>query len=257
MAKWCLITGGSKGIGYEFAKLFANDGYNLVLVARSADRLYKIKNDFEKQWGIDVLAVPLDLIKPGSINILMKEIEKRDIKIDILINNAGFGTSGNFVGDSIENDMNIICLNIEVLTELTHIFLKKMLKKRAGKILNVASVAAFMPGPLSAVYFGTKSYVLNFSLGIAEEVRGSGVSVTTLCPGFTKTDFISISHMERAKLVKWTGMSPSKVAKIGYKGLIRGDLLAIPGVLNKILIFGSRILPFKALIKIVKFAMLP
>ncbi len=255
--KWCLITGGSKGIGYEFAKLFARDKYNLILIARSADLLNKVKKELEENENIEVVVIPLDLLEPDSLYILQREIKRRNIEIDVLVNNAGFGGYGKFVNDDIERDIDMIHLNIEAITRITYEFLPEMLRRGRGKILNVASIAAFMPGVLSAVYYAAKSYILNWSLAIEEEIKGSGVSLSVLCPGPVKTDFMRTSGMGEAKIMRWLATSPINVAKTGYNGLMREKPLIIPGTFNRLLVLGSRIMPVKLVMKVTKFLMQP
>ena len=184
-----LITGASGGIGYELAKLCARDHLNLVLVARSADKLTQIAAELQSQFGIIVKTVALDLSAPPAPKFLFDQLQRETIPIDLLINNTGFGAFGEFDQMPEEEILGQIQLNITALTHLTKLFLAPMLARRRGRIMNVASIAAFQPGPLMAVYYATKAYVLSFSEALANELRPSGVTVTCFCPGATNTNF--------------------------------------------------------------------
>ncbi|MBE8968493.1 SDR family oxidoreductase, partial [Nostocales cyanobacterium LEGE 12452] len=173
-----LITGASGGIGYEFVKLFAQDGYNLVLVARSVDKLNKIADEFKKKFGIDVKVISKDLSNPSAPEEIFRELEQASINVDVLVNNAGFATYGLFNEIDLNAEMQLLQVNVLCLTHLTKLFLKGMVQRGSGKILNLASTAAFQPGPLMAVYYASKAYVLSFSEAIANELEGTGVSVT-------------------------------------------------------------------------------
>ncbi len=238
-----LITGASGGIGYELAKLFARDHHNLVLVARSADKLAQVATELQPH-GITVKTVALDLSTPLAPKFLFDHLQ--DIPIDILINNAGFGVLGKFAGMPEEEILGQINLNITALTQLTRLFLPPMLQRRNGRIMNVASTAAFQPGPLMAVYYASKAYVLSFSEAIANELRGSGVTVTCFCPGATHTGFAQRAGTEKSRLFKQLGaMSAERVARDGYRALMEGRTVAVSGVHNWLVAQSVRFAPRK------------
>lgn len=232
MAKTALITGASSGIGEEFAKIFAREKYHLVLVARSEDKLIKLANDLQSKYGVVVQVIAKDLAKPTAPQELF--VELKNTQIDTLVNNAGYATYGEFVDIDLQTELNEMQLNMVTLTHLTKLFLPAMIQKGFGQILNVASTAAFQPGPLMAVYYATKAYVLSFSEAIAKELEGTGVTVSALCPGPTKSGFQERADMQDARLVQSGLMSAQKVAERGYKGLIKGERVVIPGFQNKL-----------------------
>jgi short-subunit dehydrogenase len=241
--KTVLITGASGGIGKEFATIFAQKNYNLVLVARGKDKLEQIKTDLENIYKIRVINLPFDLSKQNAAKNLSSEVKHRSIEIDILINNAGFGDYGYFMESDPAKTTEMINLNIVSLTELTALFVKEMLKKNSGKILNIASTAAFQPVPKVAAYSATKSYVLNFTEALHYELKKTEVSVSVLCPGPTSTGFKKSANMEGSNLFKRGVMNPLHVAKIGYKGLMKNKMTIIPGFKNKIMATLSNITP--------------
>src|SRR6202795_3291921 len=193
--KTALITGASFGIGHELAGIFAREGYNLVLVARTADKLRQLASDLEKTHGTRSLILAGDLSSPGAAAYIHDQTTRAELAVDVLVNNAGFGQFGLFAENDLEECLQQIQLNITTLTHLTRLYLPDMLSRKSGRILNVASTAAFQAGPLMAVYYATKAYVLHFSEAIANELEGTGVTVTCLCPGPTSTEF-----QERAKI---------------------------------------------------------
>src|SRR6266567_2776633 len=220
-----LITGASTGIGYELAKLFARDHHNLVLVARSAAKLRQVATELQVH-GVTVKTIALDLSTPLAPKFLFDQLQ--DTPIDIVVNNAGFGAFGDFAQMSEEEILGQIELNIAALPQLTHLFLPQMVQRHSGRIMNVASTAAFQPGPLMAVYYATKAYVLSFSEAIADELRDSGVSVTCFCPGATLTEFQKRAQTENSRLFKQLApMNAKTVAEQGYKALMDGKTLAI------------------------------
>lgn len=248
-----LITGASGGIGYELAKLFASDRYNLVLVARSEQKLNQIAQEFKDKFGISVTTIAKDLSISTSPEEIFKELQQQSIKIDVLVNNAGFATYGLFSETNLETELQMMQVNMVCLTHLTKLFLGDMLKQREGKILNIASTAAFQPGPLMAVYYATKAYVLSFSEAIANELQGTGVTVTTLCPGPTESGFQKRADMEQSKLVSDQKiMDAETVAKIGYRGLMNNQTVVIPGLKNQLLAQSVRVTPRKMVTKIVR-----
>lgn len=247
MAKTALVTGASGGIGYELAQLLARDGYELILAARSIDKLSEIKADFESRYGVAVTAVKSDLSKPHAAKSLMDSVEGRDI--DVLINNAGFGDFGEFWDCDIDKQTDMLNLNIIALTELTHAALPYMRKAGGGMILNVASLGAFQPGPLMSVYYASKAYVLSFSEALHKEMKKSraGIKVSALCPGPTKTNFAEAAELGMSGLfVNLNVASAAGVARYGYKSLKKNKAVAIPGLSNKLAAFAVRLMPRSA-----------
>jgi short-subunit dehydrogenase len=239
-----LITGGSYGIGHELAKLFARDGYNLVLVSRNSARLAVVADELERQFGINAKTVPLDLTQPSAPQFLFDQLARENILVDILINNAGYGYRGAFFEAPLDESLGQIQLNVVALTHLTKLFLGPMVERKSGKILNVASTAGFQPGPLMSVYYATKAYVISFSEGLANELKGSGVAVTCLCPGATDTEFQKRAGTEESLLFrKLHPADPKTVARDGYKGLMKGKPLVISGFKNWLLAESLRISP--------------
>jgi short-subunit dehydrogenase len=241
-----LITGASTGIGYELSKCFAADHHNVILVARQAQRLRQIAEDFTKQFGITAKIIVADLAQPDAPQKIVEAVREDSLRIDYLINNAGFGLGGTFAETDLAAELGMIQVNISALVALTKLFLPEMIARKSGKVMNVASTAAFQPGPLMAVYYATKSFVLSFSEAIANELKGTGVTVTALCPGPTASEFQKRAKIENTRLVKGKVlgmMTAEQVAKVGYHGLMRGKRIVIPGLLNKIGVHGTRITP--------------
>src|ERR1017187_1884390 len=238
-----LITGASGGIGYELAKLCARDHHNLVLVARSADRLAQVAAELQAQ-GVTVKTIALDLAAPPAPKFLFDQLQREGIAIEILINNAGFGAFGEFAQMPEDEILGQIALNITAITQLTRLFLPSMMQRRGGKIMNVASTAAFQPGPLMAVYYATKAYVLSFSEAIASALRRTGVTVTCFCPGATHTGFAKRAGTENSRLFKQVGAMPAeKVALDGYRSLMEGRCVAIYRVHNLVVAQSVRFAP--------------
>jgi uncharacterized protein len=241
-----LITGASGGIGYELAKLFARDGYNLALVARSSDKLNQVATDLQGQFGVNVRTIALDLASAPAAKFLFDQMRREAVAVDVLVNNAGFGRFGEFAQMPEEEILGQIHLNITALTHLTRLFLPPMLARRSGKIMNVASTAAFQPGPLMAVYYATKAYVLSFSEALANEVAGSGVVVSCFCPGATETGFSKRAGTEDSRLFKkLRPMSAKAVARDGYGGLMAGQTVVISGAQNWLVAQSVRFAPRK------------
>lgn len=256
MSKTALITGASSGIGLELAKIHAANNGNLILVARSEEKLLSLKNELEKQFNVTVTAFVKDLSLPQSAQELYELIKIKNLQVDYLINNAGFGDFGLFVNNSLEKAQKMIHLNITSLTELCKLFLQDMSLQKVGKIMNVASTAAFQPGPMMAVYFATKAYVLSFSEALANEVKPLGITVTALCPGITQSGFLSIAQMEESKMVKGRVLVTSKqVAEFGYKAMLAGKTVAIHKTLNYILANANRFVPRNLSVKIARFVL--
>ncbi len=250
--KTALITGASNGIGLELAKIFAANKNNVVLVARSTDKLKTLATDLEAK-GVKVYVLSADLSKSDSAQTIYQFCTDNKLNIDYLVNNAGFGDFGLFAQSDWSKQSQMITLNIETLTHLTHLFLPEMIKRKYGKVLNVASTAAFQPGPTMSVYYATKAYVLSFTEAISNELAGTGVTVTALCPGATESGFQSAAAMEESKLVKGKKLPTSyEVALFGYKKLMIGKVVAIHGLMNTIMATSIRFTPRPLVLKIVR-----
>jgi short-subunit dehydrogenase len=241
--KTALITGASFGIGAEFARIFAREGYNLVLVARTADKLRQVASELEKAHGTRSLILAADLTDPGAPAYVIDQTTRADIQVDVLVNNAGFGQYGFFAQNDLEECLRQIQLNVTTLTHLTRLYLPAMIERESGGVLNVASTAAFQPGPLMAVYFATKSYVLFFSEAIANELHGTGVSVTCLCPGATATEFHKRANATGMRLLKFGTMNAQTVAEDGYRAFVAGRPVVISGFKNWLLAQSVRFSP--------------
>lgn len=248
-----LITGASSGIGYELAKVFAREGYNLVLVARSELRLVNSAIALQQQFGISAIPLAKDLSQPDAAVELYSQIRQASITVDILVNNAGFGAFGPFTETNWDEESKMIQVNASLLTHLSKLFAADMVRRKSGKILNVASTAAFQPGPLMAVYYATKAYVLSFSEALSSELRGTGVTVSCLCPGPTQTEFHERAEITPSKVVSSNlMMDVETVARIAYRGLMRNKRLIIPGMKNKMLVQALRFLPRKTVTGIIR-----
>ena len=242
-----LITGASSGIGLELAKCFAADKSNLILVARNTAALEKLAEQLRNEHKIAVHVITADLSKPESPQIIFNELKGRGIIVDVLVNNAGFGLHGGFAELPLPHQLEIIQVNISALAALTGLFLPGMIERKHGGILNVGSVAGFLPGPNMAVYYASKAFVLSFSEALYEELLGTGVSITNLCPGPTESNFSQVARSHRTRTTRARKMSASLVAEIGYEDFRNGKCLSVPGIQNKILaVVGSKILPRKA-----------
>jgi len=253
MSKTALITGASSGIGYEFAKIHASKGDNLVLVARRKEKLEALKKELEKAHNVSVLVIEKDLSIANAANDVYQETSEKNIVVDYLINNAGIGDYGKFYELNWDKQAVMIQLNITALTQLCKLYLNEMTKRDSGKILNVASTAAFQPGPLMAVYYATKSYVLHFSEAIANEVKDKGITVTALCPGATESEFVDTAELGDSKLFKNKKLPTSKtVAEYGYKAMMKGKVVAIQGFMNKVMAGSIRFSPRGMVVKITR-----
>lgn len=255
MAQTALITGASNGIGLELAKIHAKQGGDLVLVARSADKLNALADELHNQYGVKVAVIAKDLAQPNAATEIFAETERLGITVDILMNNAGIGGHGRFFERDLAKDTQMIQLNITSLTELTHLYLQGMVERRSGKILNVSSTASFLPGPLQAVYYVSKAYVTSFSQAIAEEVREFGITVTVLCPGAVATGFVQAGDLQNVDAWK-NAKSAQSVAEYGYQAMQRGELVAFNEAKLK---FASDwvipLLPRKTVLKMSRMAM--
>ena len=249
--KTALITGASSGIGYELAKIHAAKGGNLVLVARNISKLDELKLELETQFKVSVYTIGKDLSVVDAALEVYNETSEKGIQIDYLINNAGFGDFGMFSDTEWEKEYQMINLNITALTQFTKLYLQDMLKRKSGKIMNVASTAAFVPGPTMAVYCATKPYVLSFSEAVDNEVREFGVSITALCPGATQSGFIAAASAEESALFKGKKLPSSKeVALFGYDAMLKGKTVAIHGFVNQALAFFVRLMPRKLVVAV-------
>jgi short-subunit dehydrogenase len=252
MSQTALVTGASSGIGREFAVLLASHGHNLVLVARRADELNQLKSKVEIDYGVRACVFSKNLADVSACDDLHAELKRQGITVDILINNAGFGDYALFSQADWKKLDDMMQLNMVTLTRMTKLFLPGMLERRQGRILNVASTAGFQPGPLMAVYFATKAYVLSFSQALASEVEGTGVTVTTLCPGPTQSGFSDAAAAGKSKLFRRKLRSSREVAKFGYRAMMKGKLVAIHGIGNWLLINSTRLAPRRILLKVVR-----
>lgn len=242
--KTVLITGASSGFGVEFAKIFAKDGYNLVLTARSTDKLEKLKNEIETRYGVDVFVITKDLSLSASAAEIFAFTQHKGIDIDVLVNNAGVGDLGPFAASDLAKQKQMIDLNITSLVSLTHLYLPYMLRQ-GGRILNVASIAGFAPGgPGMSVYYAIKAFVLSFSDALATELKGTGVTVTALCPGPVNTGFANAAGFKNN--VMFSGKNDGKAAKVsyyGYNAMKKGKAVALPDIMCKAGAFGVRLVP--------------
>jgi short-subunit dehydrogenase len=247
--KIALITGGSGGIGYELALQFAADGYQVVLVARNSQRLQQIASEITGKHKVPVHIIEMDLSELDAPQRLYEDVQVLGIQVDVLVNNAGFGVYGSYLETNGETELRMIDLNMRTLTDLTKRFLPDMVRRGTGGVLNVASTGAFQPGPLMSVYFATKAYVLSYTEALANELQGSGVTVSVLCPGMTKTEFFVAPAFSDQKQnvnmrrVERMMMDASDVAAIGYRGFKKGKRVIIPGFLNKVMAISSKISP--------------
>lgn len=253
--KIAVITGASSGIGMELASLLAASDHDLILTARRVEPLQALADDLHRKFGITTNVIRMDMALPFAGEELWKAISAIAPDIDVLVNNAGVGDSGDFAAEAPEVIERMIHLNISTLTSLTRRALPGMIARKQGKILNVASLAGFQPGgPGMAVYYATKSYVLSFSRGIRRELRGSGVTVTALCPGPTRTGFEDAAGAQETRLFHWSKpMQARDVAQVGYKGMQRGCAVVVPGLLNKLLAISAGFSPSFVALEINRF----
>ncbi len=254
MKNTALITGASNGIGLELARVFATRGHNLILVARSRDRLEALKKELEAAHKVQVEFVAQDLGLSDSARKLFETVKSRGWEVDYLVNNAGFGDFGAFLETSWPKEDQMIRLNVLTLVGLTKHFSQDMAKRKRGRIMNVASTAAFQPGPLMAVYYATKAFVLHFSEAINEEFREHGLSVTALCPGPTQSGFQDAAAMGESRLVKNRRLPTSAdVAGYAYRSMMKGKAVAIHGLMNKILAWSVRFTPRFVIVKVARY----
>jgi len=242
--EYAVVTGGTSGIGYELAKLLAQDHYNLIIVARNEDELGRVAEEIRQQFNVDVITISKDLFNPENAFQLFDEISSKNLPIEILINDAGQGQYGEFTDTDIRKELAIINLNVSSLVVLTKLFLIDMVAQGRGKILNLSSVASKTPGPWQSVYHGTKAFVQSFTEAIRSENKDTGVTITALLPGATATDFFNKANMLDAKMIKEGKLaSAADVAKDGYQALMSGKDMVVSGLKNKIRVAMANVIP--------------
>ncbi|HSP80281.1 MAG TPA: SDR family oxidoreductase [Myxococcaceae bacterium] len=231
--KIALVTGASAGLGEQFAHLFARDGHDVILVARSGDRLEELAVKLRQSHSVEAHVLPADLAEPGAPRHLFEQVKARGLEVEFLVNNAGFGSNGAFLDLELAREARMVQLNCTALLELTHLFARPMRERGHGRILNIASTAGFQPGPGMATYYATKAFVVSFSEALAHELEGTGVSVTTYCPGATQTEFAARAGNDKSRLFQRSGVAQApEVAEDAYEAMMRGKVLAVHGVLN-------------------------
>jgi short-subunit dehydrogenase len=238
-----LITGASSGLGAEYAKLFAADKHDLVLVARRRDRLEALASELRGSHSVRVLVAAADLATPDGPRRVVEEASRAGLQIDFLVNNAGFGASGAFADLDVARELEMIQLNITSLVTLTRAFLPAMIERRSGRILNIGSTAGFPPGPFMAVYYASKAFVNSFTEALWYELRGTGVSATVSCPGATATEFAGVAGNSRSLLFRLGAADPKQVAAEGYKAMKKGKPMVIHGFKNKLTVQSLRVSP--------------
>lgn len=250
--KVALITGASAGIGMGLASVFARQRHDLILTARRGDRLREIGHELRERDGIEAHVCEADLAAPDGSRRLFEEVRRLGLDVEYLVNNAGFGTFGPLAETDVDRSMDLVRLNVGAVTELSALFLPAMVERGSGRIMNVASLAAFQPGPLMAAYYASKAYVLHFSEALSEELEGSGVTVTALCPGPVRTEFLDVADMHDSGLVAGKHLiSVPTVAEFGYRAMMEGKAVAIPGLAMKLMAFGVRFAPRRFVAKFV------
>ena len=248
---YALVTGAAAGLGFEFSKLLANDGYDLLMVDLNKSNLNDAKAKLISSYDVHIVTIAQDLSKQESAKLVYNQVQ--DYTIDVLINNAGFGMYGSFYENDWERELSMLNLHMITTTHLTKLVLKNMVANKKGKVLNVSSLAAFQPGPFMALYYATKAYILSFSEAIANELKGTGISVTAFCPGPTKTLFQeTVKEGQAAGKISFNMACPEKVTQYGYKAMQKGKSYAIPGGFNKVLALLPRLLSRNISTKIVR-----
>lgn len=241
MNKVALITGAASGIGLELSKLMIQDNYSLILIDKDGKRLTQVKTEFHAIFDKEVLTIVKDLSKPNATEEIFNTLKELGIVVDVLVNNAGFGVLGKFEDTDWQQESQMINLHVHALTHMCKLFIPGMIARKSGKVINVASLASFYSGPLMSVYYASKSYLLSFSVALANELKGTGVGITVLCPGLTRTGFQK-SMCEEKALIKWNVGSAKSVAKYAYRSMNKNKLIAIPGFFNRLLAFLPRVL---------------
>jgi short-subunit dehydrogenase len=250
-----LITGASSGIGLALATEIAAHGHDVVLVSRRRDALEAVAGMVEGKYGVRAVVIPADLRLPDAAQNLYDAVSEQRLDIGLLVNNAGFGLGGEFIETDMQLETDMIQVNVTALTQLTKLFGRAMVRRRNGRVMNVASTAAFQPGPLMAVYYASKAYVLSFSEALAEELRETGVTVTALCPGATATAFAETAQITNTRLFSHLGVANAElVARYGYKAMMRGDRVAIPRLRDRIMVQSERIAPRSLVTRLARLA---
>ena len=249
-----LVTGASSGIGRELSRVLAREGHDLVLVARRRPELQELADELTSHYGTTSTVVTADLATPEGPRQVFDAVTAAGMDIDVLVNNAGFGGSGRFTETDAGHEQRMVAVNVVALTDLTKLFLPPMTQRRRGRVLNVASTAAFQPGPFMAIYYATKAYVLSFTEAIAEELVGTGVTATALCPGVVPSGFQDTAGIsDSAPLLHSPGVKSAQfVAEAGYDGMIHGRRVVVPGTLNKIGVQSLRIAPRRAVVTVIR-----
>lgn len=250
-----LVTGASSGIGLELARCFAKDGYNLVLIARSGEALDKAAGNFAGEFGVKVIPVAFDLGRSGAGAELTQTLGERALTVDVLVNDAGYGTTGPFAESDPAAQLGMIDLNVRALVELTRLFWPEILKNKRGGVLNVASTAAFQPGPFMAVYCATKAFVLSFTEALWEEARGSGVNVSCLCPGATESAFHKRAGTENLRLMRGGMMSAERVGQLGYDAFQANKRVIVTGAVNALMAGSVAFLPRSLVLRVARQAL--
>jgi short-subunit dehydrogenase len=252
-----LITGASSGIGYELAKVFARNGHGLVLVARSEDRLRRLAEDIQSAYGVTVQVIAKDLARPGAASEIAAELDRAGRRIDHLVNNAGMDVYGYFYETEWQHELDMIQLNLVSVTHLTKILLPDMRKHGFGRILNLGSTGSFAPSPLNTVYSATKAYIWSFSTALAEELRGSGITVTAYCPGAVRTEFQSRANIRDIRLLRFGVMDAARAAEGGYRAMTAGKRVVVPGLYNKAQVLFARLFPVSLVARMAKAMLQP
>ena len=247
-----LVTGASGGIGEELARLFAADGHGLVLVARSRDKLARLAEELHEKHGVGARVLAADLARAGAPQEIFDELRGAGVAVDALVNNAGFGSYGLFAETDLNSELGLLQVNVVALTHLSKLFLPPMIARRRGFLMNVASTAGFQPGPLMAVYYASKAYVLSLSEALANECAGTGVRISALCPGPTETGFVAAAGMEQSKLFERGAMTARAVAEAGYRGMLDGKTIVIPGFRNALVARTVGLFPRALVTKVVR-----
>jgi short-subunit dehydrogenase len=248
-----LLTGASSGIGRELAHRFAAGGYDLVLVARSAGALERLAADLAREFRVTATAIACDLAQPNAGRELARTLDQRGVAIDVLVNNAGFGATGPFAETSTDTQVGMVDVNVRALVELTHALWPRMLRNNRGGVLNVASTAAFQPGPFMAVYCASKAFVLSFTEALWEEARGTGVHVSCLCPGYTESAFHARAGTDKVRLARGRAMPAAQVAEAGYRALQANRRVRITGLANTFMARSAAITPHALVLRIARF----
>ncbi len=243
MKKTALVTGASAGLGMELAWLFAQGGYDLVVVARRADKLESLAAEIKKKHDVAVVVLTEDLGKPGAAARICAVLKERGLEIEILVNNAGFGGTGAFASRELSREVEMVQVNIVALMELTHMLLPAMIARGQGRILNLGSTAGFVPGAFMAVYYASKAFVNSFTEALSVELEGTGVTATVSCPGPTATEFSAVAGNDKTPLFKAKVMSAREVAEDAYRATMRGAPLSVAGFMNKVRIASLRVAP--------------